>query len=684
MKIQNIFLTLIFCFCATYSVAQNLREFSVVSFSEKPFDTAARDERYKIIDGNGELFSIVKLVSNNPDDDLHAYSFDFGLCESRVKEVDGDVWVYVQRNAMRATIKREGYKTVKYELPVTVQPGQVFEMVLTSEALPVYREILQFNVTPTDVKATIMYKSAKPGARFQLLGITDDGGLLAKSLELGTYIYEVHADGYHKSEGRLELTQNKGIHTEKITLRPISAEQDSSANKETGILQFNVSPANAKATIMYKKEAPGAQLQFLGITDGNGVVAKSLELGTYSYEVFSDSYHKSEGRVMLDKADEMYAENVVLRPKFSTLTFEAGEGVDIYIDNEKVGTGSWHGTLNAGTYSVECRKDKHKSVSENIVVTDSCDQTITLKSPVPIVGSLMMISTPLGANITVDGEEHGITPLTIENLLIGEHTIIVSKDDFKSDTCIVDITENKMLEKTVALKSITHVTITTKPKVAELYINDEYVGSTPYSAEMLPGEYNLCIVKEGFRNFERRVQLEGTEYNVRYKLKRQYKQKYGVYLEAAAQGLNMTGVGLNTGFYSNNFNMEVFGTYCLDKTPIYVNYSDNRESLEEIPQTIHAGGKMGVGIILGRRFRITPQVGAGIMVVQSENILANSITALGAVRFECAIFKNLGISITPEYVYPLKKGEVYEKLLQVSPVLKGCEGFGLRVGLYLY
>ena len=578
------------CFCATFAVAQNLSEFNVVSFEEKPFDTAARDERYKIVDGNGELFSIIKLVSNNADDDLRAYSFDFGLPESRVKQVDGSVWVYVQRNAMRVTIKREGYRPVKYELPVTIQPGQVFEMVLTAEALPVYREILQFNIKPAGVKATVMYKKNTPGAQLQFFGMTDNEGAVAKNLELGTYIYEIHTDNYHKSEGLIELKENKGKHIE----------------------------------------------------------------------------------------------NVTLRPNFSTVTLEAGEGVDIYVNDELKGTGSWSGVLNAGTYSVECRKEKHKSVSENIVVTDSCDQTITLKSPVPIVGSLMMISTPLGANITVDGEEHGITPLTIENLLIGEHTIIVSKDDFKSDTCIVDITENKMLEKTVALKSITHVTITTKPKVAELYINDEYVGSTPYSAEMLPGEYNLCIVKEGFRNFERRVQFEGTELNVRYKLKRQYKQKYGVYLEAAAQGLNMTGVGLNTGFYSNNFNMEVFGTYCLDKTPIYVNYSDNRESLEEIPQTIHAGGKMGVGIILGRRFRITPQVGAGIMVVQSENILANSITALGAVRFECAIFKNLGISITPEYVYPLKKGEVYEKLLQVSPVLKGCEGFGLRVGLYLY
>ena len=101
----------IFYFCAA-TVAQNLSEFTVVSFEEKPFDTAARDERYRIVDGNAQLFSIIKLVSNNPNDNLLAYSFDFGLLESRIKEVDGDVWVYVQRNAMHVTIKREGYKPV--------------------------------------------------------------------------------------------------------------------------------------------------------------------------------------------------------------------------------------------------------------------------------------------------------------------------------------------------------------------------------------------------------------------------------------------------------------------------------------------------------------------------------------------------------------------------------------------
>jgi len=181
-------LLFLLCFCNA-AVAQKQPEFTVVSFEEKPFDTSARDERYKVVDGNGELFSIIKLVSYNAGDDLRAYSFDFGYCESRVKEVDGEVWLYVQRNAMRATIKRAGYRTLKYELSATVQPGKVYEMVLSAEALPVYRQMLQFNIKPSDVKTTIMYRPNKPGAQFELFGITGDDGSYAKSLELGTYVY---------------------------------------------------------------------------------------------------------------------------------------------------------------------------------------------------------------------------------------------------------------------------------------------------------------------------------------------------------------------------------------------------------------------------------------------------------------------------------------------------------------
>ena len=138
--------------------AQALPKISVLDFKEEPFGIAATDARYKLLDGNGELFSIIKLSSTIADDDLRAYSFDFGYCESRVKEVNGEVWLYVQRNAMRVTITREGYKPLKYELNTTVQPGKDYVMRLSCEAQKVLKQMVHFNVTPKNSNAMVMYK----------------------------------------------------------------------------------------------------------------------------------------------------------------------------------------------------------------------------------------------------------------------------------------------------------------------------------------------------------------------------------------------------------------------------------------------------------------------------------------------------------------------------------------------
>ena len=117
---------------STTAKSQALQQFSVASFEEKPFDTAARDPRYELRDGNNDLFSIFKITSDAKDDDLRAYDFDFDYCEDRfLKFEDGELWLYVQRNAMHVAIKRPGYSTVKHELNMTVQSGRVYEMKLS-------------------------------------------------------------------------------------------------------------------------------------------------------------------------------------------------------------------------------------------------------------------------------------------------------------------------------------------------------------------------------------------------------------------------------------------------------------------------------------------------------------------------------------------------------------------------
>ena len=362
MKINRILSLFLLCLCATFVVAQSsLREFSVVAFNEKPFDTAARDERYRIIDGNGDLFSIIKLMAATPDDDLRTYSFDFGLPESRVKNVDGEVWVYVQRNAMRVTIRREGFKTVKYDLPVTVQPGQTFEMTLQSTPLVVEKRHLLFEVSPTDSRAMVSYRG--------------------------------EGDKEYKPFGN-------------------------------------------------------------GVIDDGGQAAMKLELGIYYYKIISQNYHPSEGRIELVDLQQKHIERVALRPNYGTLTLTAAANADIYIDGEKVGSGSWSGKLAPGNYNVECRLLAHKNSVKTIKLSEGDNLTVQLDRPTPITGVLSLTSSPLGATVTIDGKERGTTPDDFADLLIGEHKITVSKNGYNSTTIDVEIKEDETTEQSVALEKV--------------------------------------------------------------------------------------------------------------------------------------------------------------------------------------------------------------------------------------
>ena len=364
---KQLLISVLFLLSAVACMAQKQPEFSVVSFEEKHFDTAAKDERYKIVDGNGDLFSIIKLVSNNAGDDLRAYSFDFGLCESRIKEVDGDVWVYVQRNAMRATIKREGYKTVKYELNITVQPGCVYEMVLADVAGTKYR-----------------------------------------------------------------------------------------------MIRFNIEPSMAKAVVMCRKDDMGAEERLFGYADENGAVARLLEPGTYSYRVLSDLFHMSEGRLQLGEESKTHTENVFLRPNFSAATLRAGEGVDIYVDEEKMATGEWVGALKIGAHRLSARKKGYTKAYVDVEIVPGNDTVIQLPALKPIEGALSVVSTPLGAKVFIDGKECGVTPYNVNGLLIGDHTVELIKKGYSNELREVEIVEDEMTHCYVTLAKGT----STEPKSA--------------------------------------------------------------------------------------------------------------------------------------------------------------------------------------------------------------------------
>ena len=219
-------------------------------------------------------------------------------------------------------------------------------------------------------------------------------------------------------------------------------------------LIFEISPADSEATVMYTDLSKNDGEKKLGDVDSEGCVAKMLVLGRYAYRIISENYHSSEGVVTLETPNGTHTEKVTLRPNFARVTLSVGGGssVDIYINKEKKGTGSWRGNLAPGTYSIECRKPNHRTTTETITVADGADVTHTLKAPEPITGALNITSTPLRAAISIDGKPCGETPRIISDLLIGTHKVTLSKSGYESVAIDVVIKEKETNEQNITLK----------------------------------------------------------------------------------------------------------------------------------------------------------------------------------------------------------------------------------------
>ena len=187
--------------------AQELK-FCVAEFYLDQQDLSAQEENRD--DGDGALYAIIKVTSDNEDGDLNDFSFDFNYLKNSKEMRDGELWVFVQRNAKNVTIRREGYKTVKYALPQTIRAGKTYRMKLSVQQRVVQQRILQFKVTPANESAVVKVKKEDSNEDYQLWGMVDAQGSIDRLLESGEYLYEISAESYKTAQGKVSLINGEG------------------------------------------------------------------------------------------------------------------------------------------------------------------------------------------------------------------------------------------------------------------------------------------------------------------------------------------------------------------------------------------------------------------------------------------------------------------------------------------
>lgn len=245
--------------------------------------------------------------------------------------------------------------------------------------------------------------------------------------------------------------------------------------------------------------------QMLDIIDGGASVR--LPFGTYDYTVRAPRYNPMSGKVTVNDPQNKHSVSVSLEPAFASVTMSVDADAEIWINDQKCGTRTFMGELSYGTYLIECRQQGHRSSLQEITLTkENAGQPISLPKPTPIYGSIDINSTPIEADIYIDDKKIGVSPMFVQDYLIGTHRVRLSKAGHSDFSQVITVEEGQTFEVNAKLDSGREVVISTAPG-AEIFVDGKSVGNTQYTGNLTFGSHTIYAMLNGKRSGKKKIDI---------------------------------------------------------------------------------------------------------------------------------------------------------------------------------
>jgi len=428
MKHPTITLTFLLLFLCTSLMAQ---EMSVKRFEEATTDLAARTKPRQDLNGND--CALIKVQIAAP-----GVTFE-GNVMGDVAFAKNEYRVYMPEGSKRLRVIHPSYLPLEVSFADHGIPSLHGRTTYILTLL--LGEIPQGVQQPKVQTGWIILDSKPQGAS---VFINDDfvgnTPLDNYKREYGSYSYRMEYPKYHPATGVIEL--NSGRIEKTVTLQP------------------------AFGAISVTSNVNGGKVMLDGNDTGKTTPCTIQEVasGEHTVTVQMEKYAPMQQRVVVEDGKTAQV-NATLSARFAKITIQSLSGAEIYCNGKKVGTTQYSDNMMEGYYDLEVRLSHHKAVTRQIQVVAGQPQQLTL-NPTPIYGSLDVVSTPRDADVEIDGKAHGKTPLTVEQLLEGEHQVSVSKDGYAKETVSINIKDNETASVNVTLKD--------KPKYPKTCPNDNH------------------------------------------------------------------------------------------------------------------------------------------------------------------------------------------------------------------
>lgn len=104
------------------------------------------------------------------------------------------------------------------------------------------------------------------------------------------------------------------------------------------------------------------------------------------------------------------------------------EGAEVHVDGKPVGRTPVRVELGPGAHAVEFRLAS-ATRTQTIVIARGADLPVSVDWNAKPIGSLQVSSTPSGARVSIDGKLRGQTPLSLDDLPAGPHTVVIDSTE---------------------------------------------------------------------------------------------------------------------------------------------------------------------------------------------------------------------------------------------------------------
>jgi hypothetical protein len=314
------------------------------------------------------------------------------------------------------TAEKSGYNPDSTGLP-QVSAGQTANVFLTLNP-----------VAPTT--GTIVVKSTPTGANVYLDGVYNGRTQqYIDGVSPGQHQIRVEKPGYQPWVSTVRVTSN--VRTD--------VQADLVAQPTFGTVSVTCSPSGAHIYLdgTYMGAAPK--------------VLSGIAQGTHLVELELAGYNEWSTRITV-VADQVSYVSTTLTPVSSPTTGSLivssnPAGAGIYLDGAYEGTTRTGGTVisdvSAGSHSI--RLTLHGYEDSTVSVTVNSGQQTPVSSTLtptasPATGSIAISSAPAGATVYLDNANRGITPLTLDAVAPGSHSLTIRLDGYEDWAGTVEVT----------------------------------------------------------------------------------------------------------------------------------------------------------------------------------------------------------------------------------------------------